>query len=307
LSLGATEVTADKSLDTSFEKSRLSKFFAFKGSVAFFIKIFVALFVLALFVDGYHKSQQEQQATDLYIGAPKIDDIYFLDFRVMSEDLRPREKYRLAKVVDITGDIVTLRYGNVFYWQQHSLIDSIRYGQLRQKKYFEPKRYDFNLTELKNLRETNAIYQVKRPDLNILYGNYVNPLTENKKSSLYIPGKRENLAGLGFLKSTYIEDNFSQAFTRFTRSAELGHAEGQVNLGEMYINAQFVELDLDKALYWLKRASLQSNKAGILKYVIVCKQVSYCEVSDFYQELIDSGVNIKVRKIDFNLSSTVKA
>ena len=141
----------------------------------------------------------------------------------------------------------------------------------------------------------------------MLYGNYVNPLTGNKKSSLYIPGKRDNLAGLGFLKSTSIEDNFSQAFTRFTRSAEQGYAEGEVNLAEMYINAQFVDLDLDKALYWLKRASLQSNKAGILKYVIVCKQVSYCEINDFYQELIDFGVNIKVRKIDFALSSFDKA
>ena len=170
---------------TLTENSTLNKLLSFRGSAAFFIKIFAGLFLLALFADNYHKGHQEDQATDLYISAPKIDDIYFLDFRVLSDDLRPRQKYRLAKVVDITGDVVTLLYGNVFYWQQQSLIDSIRYGRLRYKKYFESKRYDFNLTELKNLRETNAIYQVKRPDLNTLYGNYVNPLTENKKSSLY--------------------------------------------------------------------------------------------------------------------------
>jgi len=303
LSSDVTETLADKSPNKILKKSTLNKLLSFKGSTSFFIKIFVGLILLSLLVDGYNKSVQEDQETELFISAPKIDDIYFLDFRVISDNLRPREKYRLAKVVDITGDIVTLLYGNVFYWQQQSLIDSIRYGQLRQKKYFESKRYDFNLTELKKLRINKAIYQVKRPKLNVLYGNYVNPLKENKKSSLYIPGKRENLSGLSFLKSSYIEDNFSQAFELFTRSAEQGYAEGQVNLAQMYINAQLVTKDLDKALYWLKRASLQSDKPGILKYVIVCQQVSYCDLGDFYQELTDSGVNIKVRELEFSLST----
>lgn len=285
------------------EKSIFTKLRSFKGSVAFFIKIFVVLLLLAMVVDGYQKYYQEQRATDSYLSTPKIDDIYFLDFRVLSDDLRPREKYRLAKVVDITGDVVTLLYGNVFYWQQQSLIDSIRYGQLRHSKYFESKRYDFKVSELKVLRANEAIYQIKRPELNVLYGNYVTPLVDGGHNNLYIPGKRENSAGLSFLKSTYIEDNFSQAFDHFIRSAELGYAIGQVNLAQMYLNAQFVDKDLDKTLYWLKRASLQSNKAGILKYVIVCQQVSYCDLGDFYQELTQAGVNIKVRELDFKLSS----
>tara|TARA_B110000467_G_scaffold145515_1_gene149104 strand:+ start:347 stop:1240 length:894 start_codon:yes stop_codon:yes gene_type:complete len=276
-----------------------------QDKTTFFIKVFVSLFVLSLLVDSYSASNAESRATDSYIAAPKIDDIYFLDFRVLSDNLRPRQKYRLAKVVDITGEIITLRYGNVFFWQKQSLIDSIRYGQISYSKYFEPKRYDFNLTELNDMRANGAIFKVKRPELNVLYGSYVNTISAPGSiggSQIYIPGKRENLSGLGFLKSNYIEDNFAQAFERFSYSAEQGYSPGQINLAQMYINGQFVDKDFDKALYWLKLSSLQSDKAGILKYVIICQQLSYCDLGDFYQELTLSGVNIKVREHNFKLS-----
>jgi TPR repeat protein len=267
----------------------------------------VSLFIIALLVDSYQKADDESQATDSYILAPKIDDIYFLDFRKLSDNLRPREKYRLAKVVDVTGEVITFRYGNVFFWQKQSLIDSIRYGQITYSKYFEPKRHDFNLSQLKVMRDNGAIFKVKRPELNVLYGNYVNmPVSKvsSQKNHLYVPGKRDNLAGLGFLKSTYIENNYAQAFDHFSQSAKEGYAQGQVNLAQMYINGQHIEKDFDKALHWLKVASLQSDKSAILKYVIVCQQVSYCDLGDFYQELTISGVNIKVREHDFKLSTS---
>ncbi|MFT5003505.1 MAG: hypothetical protein ACI952_001858, partial [Flavobacteriales bacterium] len=47
---------------------------------------------------------------EFYLTSPKVDDIYFLDFRLLSENLRPNEKYRIVKVVDITSDIVKLIY-----------------------------------------------------------------------------------------------------------------------------------------------------------------------------------------------------
>jgi len=263
----------------------------------------IALFFLCLFI--YKKSSQSQQEDDnslTYLISPKVDDIYFLDFRLLNENLRPNEKYRLAKVVDITGEIVTLLYGNVFYLRQQSLKDSIRYGQLRYKEYFETKRYDLKLSQLKAMYDAGAIYMIKRPDHNMLYGNYINDPEPKKGSTLYIPGKRENLAGLSFKQSSYLESNLQQAFEQFSRSSQLGFAEGQVNLGQMYLNGEYIEKDLSQAMYWFKQAALQSDKSGVLKYVIVCRQVSYCQEGDFYQELTDAGVNIKVKKLDFKLN-----
>jgi hypothetical protein len=271
-------------------------------TVANVLKIIVFL-TLCFFI--YTKSTQSQQENDdslFYLASPKVDDIYFLDFRILSDNLRPNEKYRIAKVVDITGDVVTLLYGSIFYLRQQSLKDSIRYGQLRYKGYFETKRYDLTLTQLKAMHDTSAIYMVKRPDKNMLFGNYVNDPKTELSTSLYIPGKRENLAGLSLLKSDYLENNKQQAFERFSASAQLGFSAGQVNLGQMYLNGEYIDKDFNQALYWFKQAALQSNKAGVLKYVIVCRQVSYCQEADFYQELLNACVNIKVREIDFTLS-----
>ncbi len=274
-----------------------------KLTVANILKIIV---LLALCVFIYKKSTQSQQENDdslTYLASPKVDDIYFLDFRVLSDNLRPNEKYRIAKVVDITGDMVTLLYGNIFYLRQQSLKDSIRYGQLRYKDYFESKRYDLTLTQIKAMHDSSAIYMVKRPEKNMLFGNYINDPKTDLSTNLYIPGKRENLAGLSLLKSDYLENNVQQAFERFSGSAQLGFAQGQVNLAQMYLNGDYIDKDLSQAMYWFKQAALQSDKAGVLKYVIVCRQVSYCQEADFYQELIDAGVNIKVKKLDFKLST----
>lgn len=78
--------------------------------------------------------------------------------------------------------------------------------------------------------------------------------------------------------------------------------DGQINLAEMYISGLHVEKDLNKAIFWLKQASLQSSKPAILKYGIVCKQIELCDIVDFYQELKANGVNIKVRNLDFKLT-----
>lgn len=267
------------------------------------LKLLIITVVVFLLVDRYNQINQADRASKSYVSAPQINDIYFLDFRLLSNSLRPNEKYRLAKVVDITGDIVTLQYGSVFYLRQQSLKDSIHYGQLRYRKYFETKRYDFTSERIKEMWKAGAIYLVKRPVLDKLFGNNVSPDKVHYSNEFFVPGKRENASATSFLKSNYIEDNLSQAFELFNQSAQLGFAKGQVNLAQMYLNGQHVEKDLLKALFWFKQAALQSDKSGILKYVIVCEQVSSCNVADFYQLLISEGVNIQVRAVDVKLSS----
>lgn len=270
-------------------------------TVANVLKVLTLLAVYWFIQTKFTQFQEEDEASLTYLESPKIDDIYFLDFRVLSDNLRPNEKYRIAKLVDITGDIVTLLYGNIFYFRQQSLKDSIRYGELRYKDYFESKRYDLTRAQLKKMHDSSAIYMIKRPDKNMLYGNYINEPKGEGDSSLYIPGKRENLVGLSLQKSSYLENNLQQAFDHFSRSAQLGFAKGQVNLAQMYLNAHYVDKDLKQAMFWFKQAALQSNKAAVLKYVIVCRQVSYCNEMDFYQALTNAGVNIKVRAVDFKL------
>jgi hypothetical protein len=264
--------------------------------LVFFI---VALIIFNHLIQGQNKEKENSQN---YLNAPQVDDIYFLDFRLLSDNLRPTEKYRIAKVVDVTGEVVTLLYGNVFYLRQQSLKDSIRYGQLRYKQYFETKRYDLTLAQLQAMFNTSAIFMIKRPNNNMLYGNYVNDPKPASHSPIYIPGKRENSQGLSLLKSTYLENYTEQAYDYFQKSAKLGFTEGQINLGQMYLNGEFVNKDMTRALFWFNKAALQSNKAAVLKYVIVCRQLDECREGEFYQSLNDAGVNIKVRAFDFTLN-----
>ncbi|TYK67369.1 tetratricopeptide repeat protein [Colwellia echini] len=280
--------------------STIIRFITKNSSVANVLQVIMLVLLCVFIYSKSTQSGQENKDTVNYISHPKIDDIYFLDFRQLSDTLRPKQKYRIAKVVDITGDIVTLLYGNMFYLRQQTLIDSIRLGQLRFTEYFETKRYDLSLSELKAMHQSAAIYMVKRPDKNMLYGNYINdPEPENlNKTHVYVAGKRENLQGLSLLKVNYLEDNLQEAFKLFSRSAELGFAQGQMNLGQMYLNGQYVDKDFNQALYWFKQAALQSDKAAVLKYVIVCRQVSSCYEEGFYKELTEAGVNIKVSTVE---------
>tara|TARA_B110000908_G_C10167044_1_gene408956 strand:- start:122 stop:958 length:837 start_codon:yes stop_codon:yes gene_type:complete len=263
---------------------------------------FILLVVLFLIFIEYDTSKGEVNQTLAIILNPKVNDIYFLDFRLLSEKLRPTEKYRIAKVVDITGDIVTLVYGSFFYQRHHAAMNSIQYGQLSYKDYFESKRYDIPLNTVKNMQKNRAIYLAKRPIRGKLLGNLVGPEINIAASSHLTYGKNENMKGEAFLKEQFSETNLQTAFELFQRSSNFGYVKGQVNLAEMYINGQYVKKDFTQALYWLKQASLQGYKAAILKYEIICKQIISCDMVDFYQELTASGVNIKVRKFDFKLS-----
>jgi len=272
------------------------------------VTIYLVLFVIIfLGFMKYDKDKTEENQTLAIISSPQINDIYFLDFRLLSEKLRPKEKYRIAKIVDITGDIVTLLYGRYYYQYQNAAVNSIQYGQLRYKDYFETKRYDIPLNAIKSMYNNQAIYLAKRPVRNKLFGNFVSPVKVNliktKSVSSYLTyGKKENSKGEASLNEEFSETNLKTAFELFQASSNLGYAKGQINLATMYINGQHVKKDFNKALYWLKQASLQSNKSAILKYGIICKQVELCNIVDFYQELTSAGVNIKVRKIDFTLS-----
>ena len=145
----------------------------------------------------YKVNQNSQQTQDI-INSPKINDIYFFDFRVLSNNLRPNEKYRLAKVVDITGDIVTLVYGSFYYQRQHAAINSIYYGQLSYKDYFEAKRYDYNHQQIRQKLSTGAIYLAMRPLHDKLLGQRVGPELPSYRSSLFIQGKKENIRGEAF-------------------------------------------------------------------------------------------------------------
>lgn len=238
---------------------------------------------------------EKHQLSDQFIEKPAVNDFYHVDFRYLSNELRPNEKYRIGKVTDITGDIATVVYSRLFYRMQHGADESIRVGHVTHFSFFSRKKYHYKITELQKMRSQGAIYRVERPVKNELRGKPVVVAKKRFISSTYFPGARQNNSGLAFLEANYISNHIQLAFEKFTVSAERGHKLGQVNLAELYISGKHGEQDLNKALFWLQEAAIQDHQIAIDKYLIVCKQVVDCTKADFIKVLSDQGVNFHIR------------
>lgn len=266
----------------------------------------VILLVSAVAGSFFYNENKLDLETRSLIAAPQVNDLYYVDFRVIKENLRPAEKFRMAKVKDITGDVVTINFSSYFYLQEHELNEAIRYAQLRFEKFFQEKRHNYKISELNVMIDSGAIVLARRPVGNMLDGNVVVPDSHFESSSVFIPGKKENFSGLEYLKFAKDESKALLAFEKFEESADEGFAKGQVNLAQMYLNGTAVDKDIYQTLALLKEASLQAYEPAILKYAIVCQQVESCLVEDFYQELVKSGVNIEFTK-QANVRATTKA
>ena len=271
-------------------------------------KIIVLILLVAAGLAGsiFYKDLKLSEQTDAIVADPQLNDFYYVDFRVIKENLRPAEKFRMAKVQDITGDVVTINFSSYFYLQEHELNEAIRYAQLRFEKFFQEKRHNYTVSELQKMVASGAIVLARRPESNMLDGNVVVPDSHFESSSIFIPGKKENFAGLEYLKFAQNGEKAESALEKFEESADLGFAPGQVNLAQMYLNGTAVKKDLYESLAWLKEASLKAYEPAILKYAIVCQQVESCMVEDFYQELVKTGVNIEFTQ-QANVMATTKA
>jgi hypothetical protein len=132
------------------------------------------LFGAYLGYEKYASHIDEQEESSTLILTPQVNDIYFLDLRLLGDILERKHKYRLAKVVSVTGDYVALVYGRVFYQWQNAVVNSIKYDDLNNNGYFKLIPDYIPYSKVKEMRNSGAIYLVKRPIQNKLYGKFVN-------------------------------------------------------------------------------------------------------------------------------------
>lgn len=151
----------------------------FKGKLSLSLNklvLLTCLLVIAYFCfEKYTFYKEEQTQTSLLILSPQVNDIYFLNLRLLGEKLESKHKYKLAKVVSVTDNYVAIVYGRVFYQWQNAVVNSIQYGDLNNNNYFKliPDYIPFN--KIKEMKSNGAIYLVKRPIRNKLYGKLVSP------------------------------------------------------------------------------------------------------------------------------------
>ena len=59
--------------------------------------------------------------------------------------------------------------------------------------------------------------------------------------------------------AAYNNDAYEEAYNALLPMAEDGHDDAQFIVGLMHYRGEFVELDVEKAAYWFKRAARQHN------------------------------------------------
>lgn len=271
------------------------------------LSTFAGSIIIVLLLSYYFSEEQEKhRQSQRYINAPKVNDFYYLDYRNASGDRRPHHKYRVAKIVDITGGTVSLTLGNYFYPLKKSLKDAVLFGHSTNFDYFEKHRQNYSAEELNSLFEQGFIYRVVRPELAYIGGNRqlymiegqaVSNPTIAKEKWHFIPGKRENAQGVAMLKASNVENKYQKAFELLKRSAELGYAPGQTNFAELYLtfNGNEEVRDVQTAAYWLFQAALQGYQPAVEKYRVICELEESCNIEEFYRGLSEAGTNLRTK------------
>jgi hypothetical protein len=138
-----------------------------------FLLLFGLMVIIYFGYGKYDEHKTEQEESSIFILNPKVNDIYFLDMRLIEDKLERKNKYKLAKIVRVSDDRVAIVYGKFFYQWQYSVVNSIQYGDLSNSDYFTLFPDYISFTKIQEMKSNGAIYLVKRPIQNKLYGNLV--------------------------------------------------------------------------------------------------------------------------------------
>ena len=142
---------------------------------------FIGLLIVVYFSYTLYVSNKAEQAeTSTLIVDPQVNDIYFLDYRhfsnkLGSDEFEHKNKYKLAKVIRVSDDNITVVYGRFSYQWQYAVINSIKHGDLSNNNYFTLTPGYIPLSKMEEMKRSGALYLIKRPIQNKLYGNFVSP------------------------------------------------------------------------------------------------------------------------------------
>jgi TPR repeat protein len=245
------------------------------------------LSLCAVAIWQYDQYRERVQTND-YLSTPYVNDFYFLNNKKLLENQRPTQNYRLAKVVSIGKNVVSLVYGRFTFQNESMLKKDIQSGMVIESRYFLKQQHIFTFEKLQHLLSEETILLIKRPQANKLYGNLVinNTIQASKGSSL---ARFYNNKGEAFMRISHVEGSLNNAHKYFLKSADLGYTPAQINLSRWYIN----EEKFKDALYWLKLASFKGDKTAINLYLVSCQKVNECDAQKFSEDVTSFGFNLK--------------
>lgn len=231
------------------------------------IKYFAGVLLLGYFliqtVLGVHQQTTNEVS---YINKPKLFDTYFVHADKFTDTPKRINNLKVAQLVEFDNDNMTFRVGNYTYKYNKDIKIAMRTSMLVQDNYFSSKTMTFRKEQIQQFYEDNSIYKIMRPELYSLFGGFV--MHPPKPKPLYTGVKldKHNQEGI-----TYFKDGlYTEALNSFTLSAEGGYSWGQLNLGQMYRDGQGTQKSLEKAAYWLNKATQQGNLKAKIELAELC-------------------------------------
>ncbi|MAD89494.1 MAG: hypothetical protein CMK64_07290 [Pseudoalteromonas sp.] len=214
----------------------------------------IALIVIAYFVHSIYENKQQQA---VFLADPQIDDVLILDMGHINTDRKYQAQYRVAQVLQVGDETVTLKQGSYTYRKKRGAERAIKLDSLMLNNYFRPALLSFKKSELSALYDKGAIDEIYRPTDIYVMGGIVRhrAMPERVPHKLKIAFNQYNQEGV----QAYLARDFEEARKLFTLAAEQGHDWGQYNLADMLEYGEGGNIDLAGAYKWYKSAAEQSN------------------------------------------------
>lgn len=218
-----------------------------------------ALFVIALIVIAYfaHSLFENKQQQAEFLSSPKVDDVLILDMGHLIKDRKYQAQYRVAQVLQVDDETITLKQGSYTYRKKRGAERAIKLDSLMLNNYFRPALLSFKKSELSALYDKGAIDEIYRPTDIYVMGGIVRyrAAPEHIPYRLKVSFNQFNQEGL----RAYSDRDLVEARRLFTLAAEQGHDFGQYNLADMLEYGEGGSVDLAGAYKWYKSAAEQNN------------------------------------------------
>lgn len=227
------------------------------------VTYFLFLAAVLYFVNAHFNTQKEQLN---FLALPEKDDVLILDMGHLQTSRQYQAQYRVAQVLQVEDDKITLKQGRFTYRKQRGAERAIKLDAL-MNNYFRPALLTFKRSELADMHELGTISEVYRPKDIYVMGGIVRHRKQPKSLAPVITFNPYNQEGIRF----YQDGNYEQARSSFLKAAEQGDSWGQYNLADMYEYGEGGTQSLEQAYYWYKQATEQNHFKAKEALTVFCQ------------------------------------
>lgn len=122
-----------------------------------FIFVIFLIFLYFAYDEYSHRSRMQ------LIKEPKINDFYFVDYKLIEPSADARFRYLPLKVSYIDGEFITFKIGNLGYTKKVSVTEHVKFDMAVKNFYFKKEDLVVSHQTLLNWTDDGIVYDIDRP------------------------------------------------------------------------------------------------------------------------------------------------